>query len=69
MLILLCIGTVLAGSLLDKHGEYAFPVQELPAYPAWIGLGAGLLTVILSRAIGLLLQTREDYYDEDDHSH
>lgn len=59
VLLLFAALSVLLGQLAPKH-ETRFELQHLPAYSAIIGIGAGLLTVIVARLVGIFLQVPDD---------
>lgn len=49
---------------IPRHHPY-FPWDEVPGFYAFFGLGAALCIIFLSRTLGgLIIQRREDFYDE-----
>lgn len=63
-LALLLVVLVALEAVLVPHGKPRFPWHELPGYAAAIGLGACVVVVVASKALGRLVLQRPERDDD-----
>ena len=54
---------VVAGTLVERHGY--FGLDDGFAFNAWYGFATCIGMIVLAKALGLILERRDDWYDDD----
>ena len=59
-----CLLTIILEVFLHRHGH--FVIDGFFGFYALLGFVACSIAIFLAKVLGLILKTREDYYDESD---